>query len=245
MRRGLPPKHLREARPASKGPYLQVMRHEARTIHSQLRAAPGPLSSPCHLWTGAVNTAGAPVTRVSGVQAATATAVLSLAGHPVSRRTPITRDCGRTLCVRADHLRPVFHPVPQPVAVLDTPRSRSPRGRDPIKLTAESVRSIRFDYVHGGASVADLMDRHGVSRSMVTRILRGDRWSHITGGTDVYNAATDRARSRADEARLQYTRGLTQQQIAVHMGVSQASVSMYLNARTGNHQRKKPRKATA
>ncbi|HZV74586.1 MAG TPA: HNH endonuclease [Conexibacter sp.] len=57
------------------------------------------------------------------------------------------------------------------------------------KLTADKVREIRTLYAAGGWRHADLAERFGISRALVSFITSGRAWRHVTHGEPVRRAA--------------------------------------------------------
>lgn len=47
------------------------------------------------------------------------------------------------------------------------------------KLTEDTVRAIRRDYVPGKVRYADLAEKYGIAFGHVGQIIRGERWAHI------------------------------------------------------------------
>lgn len=89
--------------------------------------------------------------------------------------------CGNRDCVNPDHLRWATR--------QENMDDRVPDGTLPVgerhgraKLTADDVRDIRRMYAAGGVTYRDLGERFGVTESMVGRIVRGQAWTHVTGG---------------------------------------------------------------
>jgi len=46
-------------------------------------------------------------------------------------------------------------------------------------VTEDTVRRIREEYAAGGVRYIDLAEKYGCSKSIVGRIVRGERWKHI------------------------------------------------------------------
>lgn len=68
-----------------------------------------------------------------------------------------------------------------PGALKSPKRRRKPRVRTE-PLTADEVRQIRADYAAGKLSVREIADKHGISKSYVSRLGRGMERQDVPGG---------------------------------------------------------------
>lgn len=217
-----------ERRAPNRPPYIQVKRHEARTIAQQVVTQPGPLDTPCRVFTGRVNVHGEPMARAMGLPMPAAVVVLALAGAPVTKRTAVSRTCGNRRCLAVPHLE----------AMLDRrtaagtpwrPGANGKRGR--AKLSEDQVVEMRRRHVEDAATVNELAAEFGTCRTSVLAVLRGQSWKSVTEGVDVYSSSLEAARERASRARELHARGWTQHAIADELGVCQSSVSQYVTGR--------------
>lgn len=127
-------------------------------------------SSPCHVWTGAVNSArrgrrGGEYGKIylHGRYVGAHRAIYELEVGKIPDGYEIHHLCGVTLCVNTAHLIPV------------TP-SQHTRFAANVKLDDDTVRAIRTTKVRA----QDWADLLGVSKSLISQVRAGTIWKHVT-----------------------------------------------------------------
>lgn len=95
--------------------------------------------------------------------------------------------CDNPSCVNAAHLFEGTH--------QDNMRDMAAKGRrapelsagrpgsrnSAAKLTEQEVINMRYEYALGGVTQDELATRHGIRQQSVSKILRGQRWTHLSG----------------------------------------------------------------
>ena len=131
----------------------------------------------CWLWTGPL-TNGYGYINYQGRFTKAARIVWMLTYGPIPPKTVVRHFvCDNPPCVRPDHLRLGSH--------HDNMADRQAKGRQPrgathghSKLTDDDIRTIRVAIARGD-SQGDIAALFGVARSQISRISRGERWSHV------------------------------------------------------------------
>lgn len=140
--------------------------------------------SGCWLWHGAITGSGygafqAESRRLVGAHRH----AYELCHGPIPTGMVVRHKCDVRACVNPDHLETGTH--------ADNIRDRDERGRHwapqgedngRSKLTAAQVLEIRAKYAFGDRTQQDLADEYGVSNQLVSCIVRGKWWRHLTGG---------------------------------------------------------------
>lgn len=162
------------------------------------------MTGECWLWTGGSDRKGYGCTSGEDGRDLRAThAAWMLAYGPVPDGLWVRHQCDNPPCVRPDHLllgtplqnsrdmvdrgRSSHAPnPPERIARGDRHGSRThpekiPRGEAKhLKLTEDSVREIHRLWSAGGVMQKDIAERFGVSRGVISQILSGKLWSHIS-----------------------------------------------------------------
>ncbi len=96
----------------------------------------------------------------------------------LSREIVSRHTCDNRWCIRPDHIIAGTH--------LDNVRDRDERGRTAkgvmqycAKLNPEKVREIR-QLSESGMSGREIARHFGMGKSPIARIIRGERWKHVT-----------------------------------------------------------------
>lgn len=105
-------------------------------------------------------------------------AVWEMVNGPIPPGAVIRHSCDNPLCCNPDHLLSGSHAD----NVADKcARNRQAKGESngQAKLSAEAVLAIRREYVPRVVTQKDLARRHGVTESMVQKIVLGKYWKHL------------------------------------------------------------------
>ena len=98
---------------------------------------------------------------------------------PVPDGYDLAHLCGNPPCIRPYHMKPKTRKQNHQDMIA---HGRATRGEDntEVILTEDQVADIWYSYKPGDITQQELADRHGVSRRLVSMILTGDRWGHLT-----------------------------------------------------------------
>lgn len=139
---------------------------------------------PCWLWTGGVYGSGYGEifigTTDNGRQVLDCAHRVSWEmynGRPIPEDLFVLHKCDVRLCVRPSHLFLGTQAENVHDAVQKDRTNRGER-RTHAKLTDESVRKIRLRHAEG-ETLAGLGESFGVSFSLIGRIVRRERWTHV------------------------------------------------------------------
>lgn len=104
---------------------------------------------------------------------------------PIPEGLFILHSCDNPPCINPDHL--------SPGTAKENAQDRDSRNRSNVlrgaaspnsKLTEKDVIDIRRKYAAGGVRQIELASEYGVGQMQVSRIIRGERWSHVDGISD-------------------------------------------------------------
>jgi len=134
----------------------------------------------CHLWTGSTTDQGYPTYKPFGCNCALVRrAMFQLNGGVLVPRVPIVTTCGEKLCINPAHLKAsTVSAVGKEAGNRGGWKSKTrcakiaTAKRKTGKLTMEIAREIRMSNETGPVLAA----RHGIHRSLVTKIRSGDAW---------------------------------------------------------------------
>jgi hypothetical protein len=131
----------------------------------------------CLIWDGAVTTNGYGHMRLAGYDVRVHRLALELATEPRSSRYHALHTCDNRRCIESSHL--YWGDAAQNMADMAA-RGRSVRGEASphARLTDSDVRAIRA--AAGTLNQRELAHRFGVSPSLISRVLGGDRWAHVS-----------------------------------------------------------------
>lgn len=133
----------------------------------------------CWLWKEYCDKDGYGRVRVGGRKLPAHRVSYELHVGPITDGLWVLHRCDRPTCVNPDHL---FLGTP-----ADNVRDMIQKGRKPLivgeragaaKLTAQQVTNIRQRYAAGEMGYK-LAIEFGVSKSLVSLVVRGDRWKHV------------------------------------------------------------------
>ena len=99
--------------------------------------------------------------------------------EPIQESPPVIMHlCDNTTCVRPGHLLAGTHRANVADKIA---KGREPRGvqRAHVKLTDADVIIIRQCYSQGGVSQAQLAQVHGVTQSLIWRVVNRKGWTHL------------------------------------------------------------------
>ena len=134
----------------------------------------------CWLWTGYVGSHGYGVFASKRHSLRAHRVAFRLAtGEKLDSSTYVLHSCDVKTCVNPSHLRTGTHAENMRDMVS---RGRQARGerQHAASLTPRDVLSIRSSR-KGGAILESLAEEHDVTVSTISRICRGETWSHIRG----------------------------------------------------------------
>ena len=104
------------------------------------------------------------------------------ANGPIPTGQLIRHTCDNPPCVNPRHLL-TGTDADNNHDMMQRRRNRQPQGErngGGGKLTADDVREIRRRYAAGGQTQSELGSRFGVSQHMVSLIVRGEKWTHVS-----------------------------------------------------------------
>lgn len=140
-----------------------------------------PSTDQCVEWTGPRETQGYGTFRSSGVHKAHRVSYERNIG-PIPPGQLVRHTCDNPPCVNPRHLL-LGTDADNNRDMMQRGRNRQPQGErngGGGKLTADDVREIRRRYAAGGQTQSELGSRFGVSQHMVSLIVRGEKWTHVS-----------------------------------------------------------------
>jgi hypothetical protein len=131
----------------------------------------------CWIWTGALNNAGYGVMNTNGSLVLAHRWALEHWRGPIPNRLDVCHTCDVRACVNPDHqfLGTRFDNMADARA-----KGRIPQGsaRPQAKLNESAIQEIRRR-ISAGEFHRSIAADFGVSRSMISRIARGESWGHV------------------------------------------------------------------
>lgn len=143
-----------------------------------------PELGPCWVWTGATNPKGYGRFQWNKRQSQAPRVAWEIAYGPVPDGLWVLHRCDNPACCRPNHL--FLGTAAENSADMmakgrrrgSTPRPRPGELNHQAKLTEPQVIRIRRDRA-GGRLLREVASEHGVSVSLVSMIVRGERWGHL------------------------------------------------------------------
>jgi hypothetical protein len=164
----------------------QKLRHEcdlkARLLDRSVEE-PGPLDTPCLVWTGARTSQGYGNIAVERVNYLAHRLAHELVVGPIPEGLQVQHLCNNRLCIRIEHLvlgdalqNNLYKLECGRQGDTSNPGSRNGRASINEEMVVEILRQINkgFPYV-------EIAREFGVDRSLISRIARGISWTHVSG----------------------------------------------------------------
>lgn len=175
-------------------------------------------------------------------------------GRPVAKGLVVRHLCHQRECVNPCHLMEGTTAENN----ADTVQAgRQARGESSgmAKLTERQVVDIRARYTSGEVTMMDLSRHYDVDPALISGIVRGKSWIHVTGGSDLTHGRQHWARQHPERTNKGEGHGcarltecqvleiielvqlgtLTQSQIGVRFGVTKAAIQSIASGVTWTH----------
>lgn len=138
-------------------------------------------SNDCWEWTGAYNGKGYGQLSINGVTVFAHRYSWQLHNGPIPEGMQVLHCCDNRRCVRPDHLFLGTH-EDNMRDMVEKGRQARPRGvKNPQCKIDESIVRTIVKMRKAGILQREIAECFGISRQLVQDVLRGRRWSHVTG----------------------------------------------------------------
>ena len=134
----------------------------------------------CWVWTASKDTGGYGQIRIDGKLARAHRVAYETEYAAVPAGLLVCHHCDNRSCVRPAHMFLGSHQ-----ANMDDMgakgRNQQPKGErhGNSKLCSSGVLAIRTEYAAGGVSQSELARRHGVTKTLIGYVVRGEIWKHV------------------------------------------------------------------
>lgn len=128
-------------------------------------------SGNCHEWQGRTNKWGHARIRFKNKKILAHRAIWVIENGEIGN-SQVNHNCGNPKCLNTDHL----YVGSQAENAQDMAKHGNQRNQ---KLTPSDVREIRKRYTDDDVTQSELGDEYGVGQHQISRIVNGERWSHI------------------------------------------------------------------
>ena len=147
--------------------------------------------------------------------------------------------CGNPACIYLMHLVPKTRKENHQ-DMIDHGRSTKGESNPQAILTEEQVKEIWYSYVPGIVTQQELADQFGVDRKVVSMIVHGHRWAHVTselkGGGRKGHKGSALTEEQVKEIWFAYKPGKTSyQQLAARFGVMTGAVAGMMSGKYWSH----------